>query len=119
MVRLHGGYDVQLRETIEIFSGHVLSVFDAKTSIAIAVSFHNLGIQVEDDRNAVVTNGMSTNLKAGGIRSHHAVLHQRNRVHFVRQQAAIIWLIAELVEKVRCTRSQGAISIGFEGPNPK
>src|SRR4029077_19691850 len=118
-VRLHGGNDVQLREAIEIFSGHVLSMFDTKAPIAVAVSFHNLGIQVEDDRNTLVTNGVSTNLKAGGIRSHHAVLHQRDWVHFVRQQTAIIWLVVERVEKVRCTRSQRSISIGFEGANPK
>ncbi len=102
VIGLHRSDHVQLREAIEILGRHVLSMLDTEAAIALAVGFHDFAVEIEDDRNALVADGVSANLQAGGIGSHHAVLHQRHRVHFVGEQAVIVGLIGEGLEEIRC-----------------
>ena len=86
MVGLHGGDYVQLGEAVEILGGHVLRVLDAEAAVAVAVGFLDFGVQVEDDRDALVADGVGANLQSGGVGPHHAVAHQRDGLHFVGEQ---------------------------------
>ena len=119
VVGLHRGDHVQLGEAIEILGRHVLRVFNAEAAVALAVGLHDLAVQIENDRNALVADGVRAKLQAGGVGSHHAVLHQRNRMHFVGEQAVVVGLVAEGFEEVCGGRSQGAVGVGLERADAK
>ena len=71
-------------------------------------------VEIEDHRNALVSDGVGTNLQTRGISSHHAVPHQRNRMHFVGEQAAIVGLVGKRLKEICRARAQGTVGIGFE-----
>ena len=119
VVRLDDAITCNSSEAVEILCRHVLRVFDTEAAVALAVGFHHFAIQIEDGRNALVANGVSANLQARGIGFHHAILHQRNRMHFVGKQAAVIGLIAERLEEVCGGRAERAIRVGLERADAK
>src|ERR1700730_9692789 len=75
VIGLDRGDDVQLREAVKIFCGHVLCMFDPKTSVALAIRFHHFAVEIEDHRNGLVSDGVSANLQADRISLHHAIPH--------------------------------------------
>ena len=119
VVGLHRGDHVQLREAIEILGRHVLRVFDAEAAVALAVGLHDFAVQVEDDRNALVADGVGAKLQSGGIGLHHAVPHQRQRMHFVGEQAVVVGLIVEGLEEVGGGRAERAVGVSLERADAK
>ncbi len=109
VIRLDGGDHVKLCEALEIFSSHVLRVLDAKTAVGFAMSLRDLRINVEDHRNGLIADRVRAELKAGGIGFHHAVMHQRHRMHFVRKNAVIVRLVVKRLEKIGGDRSERAV----------
>src|SRR5439155_6751417 len=114
VIRLDGSDHVKLSETVEVLGRHVLRVLDAKTAVGFAMSLRDLRINVEDHRNGLIANRVRAELKAGGIGLHHAVTHKRNRMHFVRENAVVVWLVIKGLEKIGCGRAERAVSEGFE-----
>ena len=83
------------------------------------MSLRDLRINVEDHRNGLIADRVRAELKAGGIGFHHAVMHQRHRMHFVRKNAVIVRLVVKRLEKIGGDRSERAVSEGFERANAK
>src|SRR5438876_7237144 len=79
MIRLNRRDDVQSGEAVEIFRRQVLGVLDSETPVGIAMRPGNFIIQIENHRNTLVADGMSTELQTGGVGLHHAVAHERKR----------------------------------------
>src|SRR5437763_7519930 len=119
MIRLDGCDHVQLRETVEVLGGHVLRMLDAKTAVGFAMSLRDLRINVEDHRNGLIADRVRAELKAGGIDFHHAFMHQRHRMHFVRENAVVAWLVIKRLEKIGGDRAERAVSEGFDCANAK
>src|SRR2546427_10657795 len=119
MIRLDGGDHVQVRETVQVPGRHVLRMLDAKTAVGFAMSLRDLRINVEDHRNGLIADRVSAELKAGGIGFHHAVAHQGNGMHFVRENAVVVRLVIKRLEKIGGGRAERAAGEGFEGANPK
>ena len=113
VIWLHRSDDVKLREAIKIFLCHVLRVFDAEAAIRFAVSFHDVAIEIENDRNPLVSDSVSTQLQTCSIGPHHAILHQRERLHAVGQETTVVRLIAIRLEKIRRPRAQRAVRVGL------
>ncbi len=105
---------MQLGKAVEVSCRHVLRMLDTESAVTLPVGFHDFAVEIEDDRNALVPNGVSTNLQARDIRSHHAILHQGNWMHFVREQPVIVGLIGERVEEISCGGAKGTVRVGFE-----
>src|SRR5439155_26812745 len=106
MVRLHRSNHVQLGEAIEIFARHVLRVFNAKAAISFAMRLTQFTVEIENDRDCLVANGVRAELQAGGVSLHHPIPHQGHGMHFVRKQPAIVWLIYEPIKKVSSTGTE-------------
>ena len=83
MIRLNRRDDVQSCEAVEVFRRHVLSVLDSEAAVGFAMRPGNFTIQIENHRNGLVADGMSTELQTGRISLHHAVAHERKWLHFV------------------------------------
>ena len=58
VIGLHGGDHTKLGEAVEIFRSHVLRVLDAETAICLAVFFDDIGVEIEDDRDCLVADGV-------------------------------------------------------------
>ncbi len=113
VIGLHGRDHVQLREAVEVFGGHMLRVLDAPATITAAMGLFDLGINVEDRRNSSVSDGVGADLHSRGIRPHHAIPHQRDWMHLIREQAAVVRLIREGFKEIRRGRAERAIGIGL------
>src|SRR5215469_4430650 len=103
MIWLHGCNHVQLCEALEVFGGHVLRMLDSQSAIGLAVSFDELRIEIENGRDALVTNGMCADLQSRRVSLHVTIPHERNRMHFIREQTAVVALIQERLVKVCCS----------------
>src|ERR1019366_5222938 len=106
---------VQLSKTLEVFGRHVLRVLDAQPTIGGAMRFDYLGIQVKDGGNTFVANGVSADLQSRGIGLYVAIPHERNRLHFIGQQTAIVALIQKRLVEISRSRTERAGGKGFEG----
>src|SRR5713101_6236973 len=119
VIRLDGGNHVKLCEALEIFSSHVLRMLDAKTAVGFAMSLRDLRINVENHRNGLIADRVRAELKAGDIGFHQAVSHQRNRMHFVGENAVVVRLVVKRLEEIGCGRAERAVSESFERANAK
>src|SRR6185295_20358635 len=118
---------MQLGKALEILGCHVLRMLDAEPAITLPMSLHDLAIKVEDDRNSLVADSVRANLQTGCIGPHHAILHEGDRMHLVREQSTIAGLVGnglvrnalvgERIEKIRRARAKGTIGVGLEGAN--
>ena len=108
MIGLDGCNHVQLGKAIKILGRHVLRMLDAESAVALAVGLHDFAVEVKDDRNALIADGVRANLQAGGIGSHHAILHQRDGMHFVRKQPTVVGLIVERLEEIGGAQSRAS-----------
>ena len=113
VIGLHGCDHVQLSEALEVFGGHMLRMLDAPATITAAMGLLDLGINVEDRRNSSVTDRVRADLQSRGVGPHHAVAHQGDRLHFIREQAAIARLVRERFEEIRRSLSERTVRIGL------
>ena len=119
MIRLHRRDHVQLREAVEVLGRHVLRVLDPPAAIAAAVFFFDLRVDIENRRNSRVANGVGADLQSRRICPHHAIAHQRNRMHLVREHPAIAGWFGERLEEISRRRTERAIRIGLQRANPQ
>ena len=117
VIGLHGRDHVQLREAVEIFGGHVLRVLDAPAAVTCAVRFVDFGIDIEDGGDPGVTDGVRAQLQAGSVGFHHAIAHQRDGMHRVGKNAAIVGLVVEGLEEIGGRRAERAVGVGLERAN--
>src|SRR5581483_587265 len=99
---------------VEILSRHMLRMLNTEAPVRLhrtavfaryllvsRMRFSNLGIQIKNDRDGLIPNGVGAKLQSGGVGLHHAIAHQRERLHLVGKQSAVTRLIAERFEKIR------------------
>src|SRR5713226_1634378 len=79
MVGLDGGNHVKLGEAVEVLGCHVLCMLDAETAVSLAMGFRHFRVQVKNDRDPLVADGMRAELKASSIGLNHALAHERER----------------------------------------
>ena len=104
VVRLNRRNYMQLGKPVEVLRGHVLHVLNARTSVGLPVRFGYFSVKVENDGNSLVTDGVSAKLQAGCISLHHAIAHQRERLHFVREQSVIVGLVVKGLKEIGGSR---------------
>ena len=119
VIRLHRGNHMQLGEPIKVFRRHMLRMLNTPAPIAAPVRLLDIGINIEDRRNPGVSNGVRANLQPGFVRLHHAVVHKRNRMHFVGKNAATIRLIAKGLKEISCRGTKRTIRKRFDCANPQ
>src|SRR5579872_528689 len=83
------------------------------------MSLYDVGVKIKHGRNSLVTDGVSTNLQAGRIGLHHAIAHERERLHSFTEQAAITRFVAVGLEKICRAGSERAISKSFDRSDTK
>jgi hypothetical protein len=76
-------------------------------------------ISFENHRNGLIADRVCAELKAGGIGFHHAVAHQRNRMHFVGKNAVVVWLVLKRLEEIRSRRTERAIGESLQCADAK
>src|SRR5215472_9056833 len=79
--------------------------------------FHDISIKIQDGGNTGVADRMSADLQPGSIGLYITVTHERNGMHFIRQQPAIISLIKKWFIKVRSTGAERAVSKRLDRAN--
>src|SRR5437868_8702691 len=104
MVRLDRRDYMQLGETVEVLRRHMLRVLNARTPVGLAVRFGDFAVEVENDGNSLITNGVSAKLQARCIGLHHAIAHERERLHFVREQSVIVGLVVKGLKEIGGSR---------------
>ena len=100
VIRLDGGDDGELCEALEVFGRHMLRVLDAEAAVEGPMGFGHFRVQIKNDRDPLVADGMGAKLKTSSVGLHHPIAHERERLHFIGKQAVIIGLIGERLEEI-------------------
>ena len=115
VVRLHRRNHLERREAVEIFRRNMLRVFDSESPIAVTIRLNDVAEQIEDRRNAGVTDCMHAQLQAGVIRGHQSRPHVGERLHFVRKETTRLRCVGVGLEEIRGRRPERAVGVAFHG----
>src|SRR5260370_16831581 len=87
--RVHSSDDMIAGEARDVLCAQMLSVFDAKATIAIAVFVFHLLVNRNDKVFRAIADGVNDHLQAGAIRASPARPHPPFRTHLIPRTTAL------------------------------